>query len=170
MLVGDRVDGVRQPRDGASAGEALVAAAAIVWCRISCLMHRTAGAAGQLWSHPIFQNRGAATYETPGGFRVLSDTWDAPGMRLVHRSLSKVRAPHREPAGISCRARAPAPWTASVASLPGDPRRSVADPRFFAQPGLPNPPRHRRGACSMAWRCRFLTARPSQDGRVVAEK
>ena len=29
------------------------------------------------------------------------------------------------------------------------------------------PPRHRRDACSMAWRCRFLTARQSQDGRVV---
>ena len=24
------------------------------------------------------------------------------------------------------------------------------------------PPRHRRAACSMAWRCRFLAARPSQ--------
>ena len=32
------------------------------------------------------------------------------------------------------------------------------------------PPRHRRDACSMAWRCRFLTARPSPDGRVIAEK
>ena len=32
------------------------------------------------------------------------------------------------------------------------------------------PPRHRRDACSMAWRCRILTARPSQDGRVIAEK
>ena len=32
------------------------------------------------------------------------------------------------------------------------------------------PPRHRRDACSMAWRCRFLTARPSQNGRVSAEK
>ena len=30
-------------------------------------------------------------------------------------------------------------------------------------------PRHRRDACSMAWRGRFLTARPSQDGRVIAE-
>ena len=30
-------------------------------------------------------------------------------------------------------------------------------------------PRHRRDACSMAWRCRFLTARRSQDGRVIAE-
>ena len=32
------------------------------------------------------------------------------------------------------------------------------------------PPRHRRDACSMAWRCRFLAARPSQIGRVIAEK
>ena len=32
------------------------------------------------------------------------------------------------------------------------------------------PPSHRRDACSMAWRCRFLAARPSQVGRVVAEK
>ena len=30
--------------------------------------------------------------------------------------------------------------------------------------------RHRRAACSTAWRCWFLTARPSQDGRVIAEK
>ena len=30
--------------------------------------------------------------------------------------------------------------------------------------------RHRRDAYSMAWRCRFLAARPSQDGRVIAEK
>ena len=32
------------------------------------------------------------------------------------------------------------------------------------------PPRHRRDACSMAWRCRFLSTRRSQDGRVIAEK
>jgi hypothetical protein len=32
------------------------------------------------------------------------------------------------------------------------------------------PRRHRRAACSMAWRCRFLAAHPSQDGRVIAEK
>ena len=32
------------------------------------------------------------------------------------------------------------------------------------------PPRHRRDACSMAWRCRFLTARRGQHGRVIAEK
>ena len=32
------------------------------------------------------------------------------------------------------------------------------------------PPRHRRDACSMAWRCRFLAARRSQHGRVIAEK
>ncbi len=32
------------------------------------------------------------------------------------------------------------------------------------------PPRHRRDTCSTAWRCWFLTARPSQVGRVIAEK
>ena len=31
------------------------------------------------------------------------------------------------------------------------------------------PPRHRRDACSMSWRCRFLAARPNQDGRVIAD-
>ena len=30
--------------------------------------------------------------------------------------------------------------------------------------------RHRRDACSTAWRCRFLPARPYQHGRIVAEK
>ena len=30
--------------------------------------------------------------------------------------------------------------------------------------------RHQRDACSMAWGCHFLAARPSQDGRVIAEK
>ena len=32
------------------------------------------------------------------------------------------------------------------------------------------PLRHRRDACSMAWRCRFLAARRSQDGSAIAEK
>ena len=32
------------------------------------------------------------------------------------------------------------------------------------------PPRHRRDTCSMAWRCRFLTARRSQHGHIIAEK
>ena len=31
------------------------------------------------------------------------------------------------------------------------------------------PPRHRRDACSIAWRCRFLTARRSQRGHVIAD-
>ena len=31
------------------------------------------------------------------------------------------------------------------------------------------PPRHRRDACSMAWRCRFFTARRNQRGHVIAE-
>ena len=32
------------------------------------------------------------------------------------------------------------------------------------------PPRHRRDACSMAWRCRFLAARQIQRGHAIAEK
>ena len=32
------------------------------------------------------------------------------------------------------------------------------------------PARHRRDACSTAWRCRFLAARRSQHGRVIVEK
>ena len=32
------------------------------------------------------------------------------------------------------------------------------------------PPRHRRDARSMAWRCRFLAARPSQDSRAIAAR
>ena len=41
--------------------------------------------------------------------------------------------------------------------------------RVRAEPSR-RPPRHRRDACSMAWRCRLFSARPSQDGRVIAEK
>ena len=44
-------------------------------------------------------------------------------------------------------------------------------PQFVAVWKSSRPPsRHRRDACSMAWRCRFLTARRSQRGHVVAEK
>ena len=32
------------------------------------------------------------------------------------------------------------------------------------------PPRHRRDTCSMAWRCRFLTAQRGQHGRIIVEK
>ena len=42
---------------------------------------------------------------------------------------------------------------------------------YGSRPESPRrPPRHRRDACSMAWRCRFLTARRSQRGHVIAEK
>ena len=75
----------------------------------------------------------------------------------------------------------------------------AAAPRALAPPGVPAKPRvniaparpwpkvnacveiktlrrvrivasHRRDACSIAWRCSFLTARRSQHGRVIAEK
>ena len=41
--------------------------------------------------------------------------------------------------------------------------------RVRAEPSR-RPPRHRAGVASMAWWCSFLTARPSQDGRAIAEK
>ena len=80
-----------------------------------------------------------------------------------------------------------------------DPAVRAAAPRSLAPPGVPAKPRvtiaparpwpkvnacveiktlrrvrivasHRRDACSIAWRCSFLTARRSQHGRVIAEK
>ena len=44
-------------------------------------------------------------------------------------------------------------------------RRSVWKSKFYGAFVL-----NRRDACSMAWRCRFHAARPSQDGRAIAEK
>ena len=41
--------------------------------------------------------------------------------------------------------------------------------RVRAEPSR-RPPRHRRDASSIAWRCRFLTDRRSQHGSVIAEK
>ena len=35
--------------------------------------------------------------------------------------------------------------------------------------GASRPACHRRDACSMAWRCRFLAARRSQHGHVIAD-
>jgi len=53
-------------------------------------------------------------------------------------------------------------------------REPVWKSNLTAQPrrddGAARPPRHRRDASSMAWHGRFLAARPSQDGRVIAEK
>ena len=42
--------------------------------------------------------------------------------------------------------------------------------RSRAESKILRPPRHRRDACSMAWRCRFPTARRSQRGRIIAAK
>ena len=50
-------------------------------------------------------------------------------------------------------------------------RRPVWKSKFYRRSpeSQRRPPRHRRDACSMAWRCRFA-AQPSQDGRAIAEK
>ena len=63
---------------------------------------------------------------------------------------------------------------AAIAAVPRPPPQSPpvwkSNLRRVRPESPRRPPRHRRGACSMAWRCRFLTARPSQHGRVIAEK
>jgi hypothetical protein len=41
--------------------------------------------------------------------------------------------------------------------------------RRFRPESTRRPSRHRRDACSMAWRCRIFTARRSQRGHVIAE-
>ena len=67
--------------------------------------------------------------------------------------------------------------SASACSAPPDPRASrqggacveIKILRRVRAESSRRPPRHRHDACSMAWRCRFLAARPSQVGRVIAD-
>ena len=68
--------------------------------------------------------------------------------------------------------RTPAPTPADFQDLDGDGANLCGNQnlRRVRAESSHRPPRHRRDACSMAWRCRFLAARPSQDGRVIAEK
>ena len=64
-------------------------------------------------------------------------------------------------------------WSDDAASddddVDDDVTRCVEIKSFTARSSR-RPQRHRRDTCSMAWRCRFLAARPSHDGRVIAEK
>ena len=76
-------------------------------------------------------------------------------------SSSRAATPCSTSPTMSCRARR----TTSRRSLCGN-----QNLRRVRAESSRRPPRHRRDACSMAWRCRFLTARPSQDGRILAEK
>ena len=78
--------------------------------------------------------------------------------QAIHGVLN--RAPHlRQTLGLAAAPRGAVPRCVEIKIL----RRVRAE-------SSRRPPRHRRNACSMAWRCRFLAARPSQDGRVIAEK
>ena len=63
----------------------------------------------------------------------------------------------------------PTSWTCDRCTLVNACVEIKVLPRVRAESSR-RPPRHRRDACSTAWRCEFLTARPSQDGRVIAEK
>ena len=61
-------------------------------------------------------------------------------------------------------------WFKHVDCASGFAVAACVEIKFTARSSSRCPPRHRRDACSMAWGCRFLTARPSQDGRAIAEK
>ena len=54
--------------------------------------------------------------------------------------------------------------------LPKSPavHKSIKMSRRVSATAEPWPPRHRRDACSTAWRCGSLTARLGQHGRIVA--
>ena len=63
-------------------------------------------------------------------------------------------------------------WANAIASSEGRARgrAQIKFSRCLRAESSRRPSRHRREACSMAWRCRFLTARRSQHGSVVADK
>ena len=77
--------------------------------------------------------------------------------QAIHGVLN--RAPHlRQTLGLAAAPRGAVPHRVEIKIL----RRVRAE-------SSRRPPRHRRDACSMAWRCRFLAARPSQVGRVAPD-
>ena len=111
--------------------------------------------------------------DTPGngGLRVwnyadkAAATKEAEGLAVAMSAKHKTYNTGFAGAKVVCAADKPvADWTAVAVCV-----EINISLRVRAE-SLRRPPRHRRDACSMAWRCRFLAARPSQDSRVVAEE
>ena len=109
-----------------------------------------------------------------------ADAGQAPSRQFVtHSLLSSAPSPGRVPATASSSAPRSVPlrgairdfatWARAQSSAPSAPVEIKILRRGRAESSR-RPPRHRRDACSMAWRCRFVAARPSQYGRVIAEK
>ena len=111
--------------------------------------------------------------DTPGngGLRVwnyadkAAATKEAEGLAVAMSAKHKTYNTGFAGAKVVCAADKPvADWTAVAVCV-----EINISLRVRAE-SLRRPPRHRRDACSMAWRCRFLATRPSQVGRVIAEK
>ena len=85
-------------------------------------------------------------------------------VKRTHAGAARVLLPaHRDPSTLSLVVHFSAP--PSGLELCGNPssRRVRAD-------SSRQPPRHRRAACSMAWRCWFITAGRGQHGSIIAKK
>ena len=126
--------------------------------------------------------RGAGVATGGGGGRAASRSERFAARTTTVQSLSWSQVGHAPAGGTSAQAGAPRRRRACSArhvKCVGAPQRSHATnaPPVWKSKFYGNftarsrrPPRHRRDSCSMAWRCRFLAARPSQRGHVVAEK
>ena len=111
--------------------------------------------------------------DTPGngGLRVwnyadkAAATKEAEGLAVAMSAKHKTYNTGFAGAKVVCAADKPvADWTAVAVCV-----EINISLRVRAE-SLRRPPRHRRDACSMAWRCRFLAARPSQDRRAIAAR
>ena len=99
---------------------------------------------------------------------VASMAWEVQNL-ISSQVLPRVRAQAR-PRGHARRVRLPRRGALPPALRRQHRRAVLCGNQNFTARSSRRPPRHRRDTCSMAWRCRFLTARQSQDGRVIAEK
>ena len=122
-----------------------------------------------------------------GRFALLSETRDAPsvpavllelgGAPIAAKDLERALADRVAPVSARLRSRVDVERLEFVEDLTAEEATPVVMDcveikilRRVRAESSSRPPRHRRDACSMAWRCRFLAARASQDGRVIAEK
>ena len=110
-------------------------------------------------SRGTFQCRGVGPWKAPRHEPASRGDLARAGLRQVQLGRHSLAQKPRDNEALPCldpRVLLGAVWKSNLRRVrPESPRR---------------PPRHRRDACSIAWRCRFLAARRSQHGSVIAEK
>ena len=136
---------------------------------------------GEMWSKlPVGRRRPVRSFVQHHRCRTASETFTRPH-RKRKRAPIKIgqRSPGKNtnknsPRTMPTRKRLRRPTLPRPPRL--HPRRSARSCvktkilRHIRAESSRRPPRHRRDACSMAWRCRFLAARRSQHGRVITGK